>query len=83
MAILPAPILRLPLGDLTARIGGTPLVPVLGLEGIPEGVTVLGKCEWLNPGALAHIPGSKSFAVIGRSSEFAQAASRGWPPGGG
>ena len=50
MAILRAPILRLPLADLTARIGGTPLVPVSGLAGIPEGVTVLGKCEWLNPG---------------------------------
>ena len=36
--------------DLTSRIGGTPLVPVTGLSGIPAGVTVLGKAEWLNPG---------------------------------
>ncbi len=36
--------------DLTARIGGTPLVRILSLDGIPEGVTVLGKAEWLNPG---------------------------------
>jgi len=36
--------------DLTSRIGGTPLVPVTGLSGIPAGVTVLGKAEWMNPG---------------------------------
>jgi len=36
--------------DLTARIGHTPLVPVGGLEGVPESVTVVGKAEWLNPG---------------------------------
>jgi S-sulfo-L-cysteine synthase (O-acetyl-L-serine-dependent) len=48
----PSPILaRLPLAaDLTARIGHTPLVPVGGLPGVPESVTVLGKAEWLNPG---------------------------------
>jgi cysteine synthase B len=36
--------------DLTARIGATPLVTVSGLAGIADGVTVLGKAEWLNPG---------------------------------
>jgi cysteine synthase B len=36
--------------DLTARIGNTPLVPIGGLEGIPDSVTILGKAEWLNPG---------------------------------
>ena len=35
---------------LTARIGRTPLVPVAGLEGVPDGVSVLGKAEWMNPG---------------------------------
>lgn len=35
--------------DLTARIGGTPLVPIPGLDA-PDGVRVLGKAEWLNPG---------------------------------
>src|SRR5262245_48983136 len=39
-----------PTADLTHRIGRTPLLPIQGLEGIPEGVTVLGKAEWLNPG---------------------------------
>ena len=36
--------------DLTDRIGNTPLVPVRGLEGVPDGVRVLGKAEWFNPG---------------------------------
>jgi len=44
-------LLGTPLGtDLTTRIGNTPLVPVTGLAGVPESVTVLGKAEWLNPG---------------------------------
>jgi cystathionine beta-synthase len=30
-------------------IGGTPLVRVIGM-GVPEGVTVALKCEWMNPG---------------------------------
>ena len=37
--------------DLTARIGETPLIAIGGLEGVPSGVTVLGKAEWFNPGA--------------------------------
>jgi S-sulfo-L-cysteine synthase (O-acetyl-L-serine-dependent) len=36
-------------GDLVDRIGGTPLVPIPGLDA-PERVRVLGKAEWLNPG---------------------------------
>jgi cysteine synthase B len=36
--------------DLTSRIGGTPLVPIPGLSRISDGVTVLGKAEWMNPG---------------------------------
>jgi len=39
-----------PTAELTARIGGTPLVPIHGLAGVPDPVTVLGKAEWLNPG---------------------------------
>jgi S-sulfo-L-cysteine synthase (O-acetyl-L-serine-dependent) len=35
---------------LADRIGGTPLVPISGLAGVPEAVTVLGKAEWFNPG---------------------------------
>jgi cysteine synthase B len=48
MARMPHPLLSG--ADLTARIGGTPLVPIAGLAGIPDSVTVLGKAEWLNPG---------------------------------
>src|SRR5437867_1476116 len=36
--------------DLTSRIGGTPLVRIGGLYGVPDAVTILGKAEWLNPG---------------------------------
>lgn len=44
-------LLETPLGaDLTARIGNTPLIPIGGLEGVPDSVTILGKAEWLNPG---------------------------------
>jgi cysteine synthase B len=39
-----------PTADLTARIGGTPLVPIGGLAAVPDQVSVLGKAEWLNPG---------------------------------
>ena len=39
-----------PSRDLTSRIGGTPLVPVSGLGGVPDAVTILGKAEWMNPG---------------------------------
>jgi cysteine synthase B len=47
----PRNLLRVPpTADLTARIGGTPLVPIHGLSGVPDQVTVLGKVEWLNPG---------------------------------
>jgi cysteine synthase B len=35
---------------LVDRIGDTPLVPIPGLDGVPDTVTVLGKAEWLNPG---------------------------------
>jgi len=35
---------------LTERVGHTPLLPIGGLHGVPETVTVLGKAEWLNPG---------------------------------
>jgi cysteine synthase B len=35
---------------LIARIGNTPLVPITGLDGVRDGVTVLGKAEWFNPG---------------------------------
>ena len=38
------------LPDLTARIGDTPLVPIGGLDGVPDAVAVLGKAEWMNPG---------------------------------
>ena len=34
---------------LVERIGDTPLVPIGGLD-LPDGVTVLGKAEWWNPG---------------------------------
>jgi len=46
---LPPALTRLPLSDLTSRIGNTPLLPISGL-GVPDGVTVLGKAGWLNPG---------------------------------
>lgn len=36
--------------DLTGRIGDTPLIAIGGLDGVPDGVTVLGKAEWFNPG---------------------------------
>lgn len=35
---------------LTERIGRTPLLPIGGLEGVAESVTVVGKAEWFNPG---------------------------------
>ena len=35
---------------LTDRIGHTPLLPITGLEGVPDAVSVLGKAEWFNPG---------------------------------
>src|ERR1041385_7450366 len=35
---------------LTDLIGDTPLLPIGGLRGIPEGVEVSGKAEWFNPG---------------------------------
>jgi cysteine synthase B len=49
----------MPLRDLTTArerpglvdlIGDTPLLPILGLSGVPDSVTVLGKAEWFNPG---------------------------------
>jgi len=36
--------------ELTERIGRTPLIPIGGLEGVSDAVTVLGKAEWFNPG---------------------------------
>jgi S-sulfo-L-cysteine synthase (O-acetyl-L-serine-dependent) len=39
-----------PTADLTHHIGRTPLLPVPGLEGVPGGVAIFGKAEWLNPG---------------------------------
>src|SRR5262245_23921975 len=39
-----------PTTDLTERLGHTPLLPIAGLGPLPEGVSVLGKAEWLNPG---------------------------------
>ena len=50
MATAPLLARARPGSDLTSRIGHTPLVPIAGLEGVPESVTVLGKAEWLNPG---------------------------------
>ena len=35
---------------LTDRIGNTPLLPIGGLPGIPDQVSVAGKAEWFNPG---------------------------------
>jgi cysteine synthase B len=35
---------------LPSLIGGTPLLPIDGLEGVAAGVRVLGKAEWFNPG---------------------------------
>jgi cysteine synthase B len=35
---------------LTDLIGHTPLLPIGGLEGVPEEVEVYGKAEWFNPG---------------------------------
>lgn len=40
--------LRIP--GLIGRIGHTPLVPITGLDGVADSVTVLGKAEWFNPG---------------------------------
>ena len=34
----------------TGQVGNTPLIPIDGLDGVPETVRVLGKAEWLNPG---------------------------------
>jgi cysteine synthase B len=35
---------------LLAQIGGTPLLPVARLRGLPAGVRILAKAEWFNPG---------------------------------
>ncbi len=35
---------------LPALIGHTPLLPIGGLEGVPQTVRVFGKAEWFNPG---------------------------------
>ena len=52
---MPSPISGNRLGvdsraDLTSRIGGTPLIPILGIEGVGGRVQVYGKAEWMNPG---------------------------------
>jgi len=36
--------------DLTSAIGDTPLIPIPGLEGVPDGVELYGKAEGMNPG---------------------------------
>src|SRR6059036_2291798 len=44
------PQLLIPTPGRVDQIGGTPLLPVSGLEGVPDTVQVWGKAEWLNPG---------------------------------
>jgi cysteine synthase B len=68
--------------DLTARIGGTPLVPVSGLAGVPDGVAVLGKAEWLNPGgsvkdraAWAIVQAAQASGALGRGRALLDATS--------
>ncbi len=39
-----------PRADLTDHIGGTPLIPIVGIEGVAGQVQVYGKAEWMNPG---------------------------------
>ena len=39
-----------PRADLTTLIGETPLIPILGIEGVAERVEIYGKAEWMNPG---------------------------------
>jgi cysteine synthase B len=73
----PSPIARLPIAaDLTARIGDTPLVPVGGLAGVPDTVTVLGKAEWLNPGG--SVKDRAGWAIV-RAAEASGALGRGTP----
>src|SRR2546430_983878 len=50
METKPLDVSALRANGLTDRVGNTPLVPVGGLEGVSDTVTVLGKAEWLNPG---------------------------------
>jgi len=71
-----------PAADLTARIGGTPLVPVAGLTGVPRGVVVLGKAEWLNPGgsvkdraAWGIIQAAEASGALGRGRTLLDATS--------
>ncbi|MGH7730762.1 MAG: PLP-dependent cysteine synthase family protein [Candidatus Eiseniibacteriota bacterium] len=63
-----------PGADLTDRIGHTPLVPVGGLAGVPESVTVLGKAEWLNPGG--SVKDRAAWGIV-RAAEAAGALDRG------
>jgi cysteine synthase B len=68
--------------DLTARIGGTPLVQVSGLAGVPDRVAVLGKAEWLNPGgsvkdraAWAIVQAAQASGALGRGRALLDATS--------
>ena len=55
-------------GDLTDRIGDTPLVPIGGLEGVRPSVTVLGKAEWFNPGGSVKDRAGWSIVQAARAS---------------
>jgi cysteine synthase B len=58
---------------LTARIGGTPLVPVTGLDGVADDVIVLGKAEWMNPGGSVKDRAAWSIVSAARANgEFEQ-----------
>ena len=74
MALTPLITRTPPATDLTAHIGNTPLVPVTGLDGVPESVTVLGKAEWLNPGG--SVKDRAAWAII-RAAEASGALAGG------
>ena len=74
MALSPLFTRTPPATDLTAHIGNTPLVPVTGLDGVPEAVTVLGKAEWLNPGG--SVKDRAAWAII-RAAEASGALAGG------
>jgi S-sulfo-L-cysteine synthase (O-acetyl-L-serine-dependent) len=61
--LAPAPVLR----SILEAIGNTPLLRVR-LSGVPEGVEVWGKCEWLNPGGSVKDRTALSLVTEGEKS---------------
>jgi cysteine synthase B len=59
---------------LVDLVGHTPLVPISGLEGVPDEVSVLGKAEWFNPGG--SVKDRAAWAMV-RAGEISGALSAG------